>query len=71
MKAVTRECSDCAAARLKRYLNAPGKLFLTHMVLPAVAGRQHRDIPRLAIGGTYTQARHVRAAWDSLALSAR
>lgn len=48
-------------------MNATGKVFLTHTVLPAVDGRPPRYVLRMAIGGTYTEERHVRAAWDALA----
>jgi aromatic-L-amino-acid decarboxylase len=51
-------------------VNATGKLFLTHTVLPTVDGRPARYVLRMAIGGTYTEERHVRAAWDALSAAA-
>ncbi len=46
-------------------LNASGKLFLTHTKLDG------RLVLRLAIGGTYTELRHVQGAWDTIRASAR
>ncbi|MDH3290548.1 MAG: pyridoxal-dependent decarboxylase [Gemmatimonadota bacterium] len=46
-------------------LNASGELFLTHTKLGG------RLVLRLAIGGTYTEQRHVQAAWDTIRASAR
>ncbi len=41
-------------------LNASGDLYLTHTRLG------ERLTPRLAIGATYTEHRHVEAAWDRI-----
>ncbi|HVH08745.1 MAG TPA: pyridoxal-dependent decarboxylase [Gemmatimonadales bacterium] len=49
---------DDATARLLETLNASGRLYLTHTRLDG------RLVLRLAIGGTYTERRHVEAAWD-------
>jgi len=49
---------DEATQRLMDDLNGSGRLYLTHTRL---AGRL---VLRLAIGGTYTERRHVEAAWQ-------
>jgi aromatic-L-amino-acid decarboxylase len=64
------EATDARNRALLERVNASGKLFLTHTVLPAVDGQPPRYVLRLAIGGTYTQERHVRAAWEALSLAA-
>ncbi|MBW2459842.1 MAG: aspartate aminotransferase family protein [Deltaproteobacteria bacterium] len=46
--------------RIMDTLNASGKLFLTHTKL---AGQLTL---RLSIGGTWTEERHVRAAWEAI-----
>jgi aromatic-L-amino-acid/L-tryptophan decarboxylase len=46
--------------RLLARLNDSGALFLTHTKLDG------RFVLRLAIGGTYTTARHVAAAWERI-----
>lgn len=46
--------------------NATGRVYLTHAMLP------HGGVTlRLAVGGTFTQERHVRDAWTLLASLAR
>ncbi|MBZ4416302.1 pyridoxal-dependent decarboxylase [Myxococcus sp. RHSTA-1-4] len=60
------EATDARNRTLLERVNATGKLFLTHTVLPAVDGRPPRYVLRMAIGGTYTEERHVRAAWEAL-----
>ncbi|MFP2931944.1 pyridoxal-dependent decarboxylase [Pyxidicoccus sp. 3LG] len=64
------EATDARNRALLEQVNASGRLFLTHTVLPAVDGRPARYVLRMAIGGTYTEARHVRAAWDALSAAA-
>jgi aromatic-L-amino-acid decarboxylase len=51
---------DAANIELMQRLNASGDLYLTHT---KVAGRVTL---RLAIGGTYTERRHVAAAWQRI-----
>jgi aromatic-L-amino-acid decarboxylase len=46
--------------RLLAALNATGALYLTHTRLDG------RFVLRLAVGATYTTARHVEAAWDRI-----
>lgn len=53
--------SDDANKRLLDTLNASGKLYLTHTVLPGVG-----YTIRFCIGATLTQEHHVRAAWDQI-----
>jgi len=50
---------DDANKRLVESLNASGKLYLTHTVLPGVG-----YTIRFCIGATSTQEHHVRAAWE-------
>lgn len=50
---------DDATKRLLERVNASGKAYLTHTVLPGVG-----YTIRMAIGASTTQERHVRAAWD-------
>ncbi|MFL6120862.1 aminotransferase class V-fold PLP-dependent enzyme [Actinophytocola sp.] len=52
--------ADAATLRLMESLNASGDLYLTHT---KVGGRV---VLRMALGGTRTEARHVRAAWDTI-----
>jgi aromatic-L-amino-acid decarboxylase len=44
--------------RLLDQLNQSGKVYLTHTVLNG------RYVLRLCVGQTYTEERHVRAAWE-------
>jgi len=52
--------ADAATLRLMESLNASGDLYLTHT---KVGGRV---VLRMALGGTRTEARHVRAAWEAI-----
>ncbi|MDH3458487.1 MAG: pyridoxal-dependent decarboxylase [Gemmatimonadota bacterium] len=56
---------DAFNEALLSQLNASGKLFLTHTKLG------DHLVLRLAIGGTYTEQRHVQAAWDTIRASAQ
>jgi aromatic-L-amino-acid decarboxylase len=51
---------DALNQRILDDCNRSGRLYLTHTRL------DDRLVLRLAIGGTHTQASHVRAAWDAL-----
>jgi aromatic-L-amino-acid decarboxylase len=62
--------TDARTRALLERVNATGKVFLTHTVLPGVAGAPARFVLRLAIGGARTEERHVRGAWDLLAANA-
>lgn len=44
-------------------LNASGRVYLTHTVIPAPGGGT-RFVLRMSIGATLTREAHVRAAWD-------
>lgn len=66
------ENSDRRSRELLTRLNATGKAYLTHTVLPAVrtdpvfgdiADAPGRFTIRMAIGSTLTQERHVRECW--------
>jgi aromatic-L-amino-acid decarboxylase len=62
---------DAAQRALMDRLNASGRLYLTHTVLPATKGRSAPTFTlRLAIGATRTQERHVRAAWEAIRAAA-
>ena len=51
---------DAATEHVLRTVNASGGMFLTHTKLDG------RTVLRMSIGQTYTEARHVRAAWELL-----
>jgi aromatic-L-amino-acid decarboxylase len=52
------KAGDRATERLRDALNASGKLYLIHTKLDG------KIVLRLAIGGTYTERRHVVRAWE-------
>ncbi|MCC6284741.1 MAG: aspartate aminotransferase family protein [Phycisphaerales bacterium] len=54
--------ADARNAELARRLNASGFLYLTSTVLHP-PGQPPRTLLRMAIGGAFTQERHVREAW--------
>jgi len=58
--------TDARNRHLLERLNASGKAFLTHTVLPGVDGAPSRYVLRLAIGSVRTEERHVRAVWEQL-----
>ncbi len=66
---------DTATRALLEQLNATGKVFLTHALLPPLPGaagsRPPRYVIRMAIGGTFTGESHVRDAWDLIRRTAR
>ncbi|NIM50139.1 MAG: aspartate aminotransferase family protein [Gemmatimonadales bacterium] len=51
--------------RLLEALNSSGRLFLTHTKL------DQRIVLRMAIGGAYTERRHVQRAWEYIQQAAR
>ncbi len=54
---------DAANRSLLERINASGRAYLIHTVLPAAAGAPPRAVLRMAIGGTHTTETHVRNAW--------
>jgi aromatic-L-amino-acid decarboxylase len=56
--------SDESNEALMQRLNASGKLYLSHTRLSG------RFVLRMCIGQTYTEERHVRAAWDEISRQA-
>ncbi|MCE9673213.1 pyridoxal-dependent decarboxylase [Myxococcus stipitatus] len=64
------EDTDARNRALLERVNATGKVFLSHTVLPAVDGQPARYVLRMAIGATTTREPHVRAAWELLARTA-
>ncbi|WP_257458330.1 pyridoxal-dependent decarboxylase [Archangium lipolyticum] len=58
--------TDARNRQLLERLNASGKAFLTHTVLPGVDGAPARYVLRMAIGSPRTEERHVRAVWEQL-----
>ena len=67
------EADDRNRMLLER-INASGKAYLTHTVLPGIdpgdAGARDRYVLRMAIGATQVVERHVRGAWDVIRESA-
>jgi aromatic-L-amino-acid decarboxylase len=59
-----RRSDDATNEQLLKRLNASGSLYLTHT---RVNGRYAL---RLAVGGTFTEARHVQAAWQRISAEA-
>lgn len=57
---------DAANRALMDRVNATGRAYLVHTVLPAAGGAPPRLVLRMAIGGTRTGEEHVRAAWELL-----
>lgn len=56
----TAEEADAATLRLMESLNDGGDLYLTHT---RIGGRV---VLRMALGGTRTEERHVRSAWEAI-----
>jgi aromatic-L-amino-acid decarboxylase len=52
------KAGDTATERLRDALNASGKMYLIHTKLSG------KTVLRMAIGGTYTERRHVLRAWE-------
>lgn len=55
--------TDARNMSLLGRINASGRAYLTHTVLPA-RGRHPRLVLRMAVGATLTREEHVAAAWD-------
>ncbi len=53
---------DGATKAVMERVNASGRAFVTHTMMPGTA----RFVIRLAIGGTRTEERHVREAWEAV-----
>lgn len=51
-------------SQLLNAINASGKAYLTHTVIPATSNHPARFALRMAISGTFTQERHVRETWE-------
>jgi aromatic-L-amino-acid decarboxylase len=60
--------SDARNKRLMEAINAAGRMYLTHTVLPAVEGvhPSPRLVLRMAIGSAATRREHVLAAWEEI-----
>jgi len=66
-----RNASDAANKQLMDTLNATGKAYLTHTVLPRQANAPHGSLVlRMAISGTLTMEHHVRETWALIQLTA-
>ncbi|MGD9689761.1 MAG: pyridoxal-dependent decarboxylase [Phycisphaerales bacterium] len=65
---------DDPTRRLLERVNADGRVFLSHAVLPVSAGTPgapaDRFVIRMAVGGRFTGEAHVRAAWQHLGAAA-
>lgn len=61
----TPDQTDARNRALLDRINASGRAYLTHTVLPAAgSGRAQRFVLRMAIGATLTREEHVRSAWE-------
>ncbi len=65
-----KDRDDAAQRRLLDAVNATGRLFLTHTVLPAASSSSPRVTLRLAIGAATTREDHVRRAFTELSRAA-
>jgi aromatic-L-amino-acid decarboxylase len=61
-----KDRDDAENKRLLDAVNATGRAYLTHTVLPATPSRPKRLVLRMAIGAATTTPEHVRAAWDTI-----
>ena len=60
--------ADDRNRRLLEAINASGRVYLSHTMLPAPDAKE-RYILRMAIGSSTTEERHIRAAWDLIRAS--
>ena len=61
-----KDRDDRENKRLLDAVNATGRAYLTHTVLPATPSRPKRLVLRMAIGAATTTREHVRAAWETI-----
>lgn len=66
----TPAATDSRNKSLLDAVNATGKLFFTHTVLPGISGAPARFVLRMAIGGVRTEERHLREAWHAITVAA-
>ncbi|MBL8764701.1 MAG: aspartate aminotransferase family protein [Phycisphaerae bacterium] len=61
--------ADARTKRLLERVNATGRVLLSHTTVPARGNPcgPKRFLIRVAVGGTFTDERHVREAWDLIA----
>lgn len=59
--------TDARNRDLLERLNATGRLYLSHTVLPGVGSSPARYVLRMAIGAVRTREEHVRTAWELIA----
>ncbi len=62
----TQQQTDVRTKAMLDSVNAGGRAYLTHTVIPYVVPGDPavRTVLRMSIGSTFTQEQHVRAAWD-------
>jgi aromatic-L-amino-acid/L-tryptophan decarboxylase len=63
------EDADARSRALLQRLNASGRVYLTHTVIPDTHGRDRFTL-RLAVGASSCTERHVRAAWELVGVEA-
>ena len=62
--------TDARNRSLLERINATGKIYMIHTVVPAVGGQPARVTLRMAIGAVRTTETHVRSAWETIASEA-
>ncbi len=55
---------DAANRALLERINASGRAYLIHTILPAIENAPQRTVLRMAIGATHTREEHIRSAWE-------
>lgn len=58
--------TDARNRRLLERVNATGKMYMIHTVVPRVENRPPTFTLRMAIGAVRTKEEHVRAAWETI-----